>query len=211
MGPRLRGDDSRVRRILCFIHESLMSSPRRIDFHFHLIPQFYQEAAYAAGAGPAIGRYPDWSPELALELMDAERHRGRAHLAGAAGRAVRRSASRAAALARRCNDYARRARRALAAALRRASRRCRCGICARRSPRSSIALSELKHQGVCLFASYGEKFLGDPAFRSGHGGAQRARRGRVRASGAASVEPQARSALAGLHDGISCSTPRGRR
>ena len=48
-----------------------MPSPRRIDIHFHLIPQFYQDAAYAAGAGPAIGRYPDWSPERALEVMDA--------------------------------------------------------------------------------------------------------------------------------------------
>src|SRR5438874_396560 len=47
------------------------SSPRRIDFHFHLIPPFYQDAVYAAGAGPAIGRYPDWSAERALELMDA--------------------------------------------------------------------------------------------------------------------------------------------
>ncbi len=48
-----------------------MPSPRRIDFHVHLIPQFYQDAAYEAGAGPAIGRYPEWSPELALDLMDA--------------------------------------------------------------------------------------------------------------------------------------------
>ena len=39
-----------------------MPSPRRIDVHFHLIPKFYQEAVYEAGAGPAIGRYPDWSP-----------------------------------------------------------------------------------------------------------------------------------------------------
>ena len=48
-----------------------MPAARRIDFHIHLIPQFYQDAAYAAGAGPAIGRYPEWSPERALELMDA--------------------------------------------------------------------------------------------------------------------------------------------
>ena len=41
-----------------------------IDVHFHLIPQFYREAVYEAGTGPAIGRYPDWTPELALELMD---------------------------------------------------------------------------------------------------------------------------------------------
>ena len=42
----------------------------RIDVHFHMIPQFYADAVYAAGSGPAIGRYPDWSPELALEIMD---------------------------------------------------------------------------------------------------------------------------------------------
>jgi hypothetical protein len=48
-----------------------MPSPRRIDVHFHLIPPFYREAVYAAGRGPAIGKYPDWTPQLALELMDA--------------------------------------------------------------------------------------------------------------------------------------------
>jgi predicted TIM-barrel fold metal-dependent hydrolase len=47
-----------------------MADARRIDVHFHLIPQFYQDAVYEAGRGPAIGRYPDWSPELALEAMD---------------------------------------------------------------------------------------------------------------------------------------------
>jgi hypothetical protein len=41
-----------------------------IDVHFHLIPQFYREAVYEAGTGPAIGRYPDWTPALALALMD---------------------------------------------------------------------------------------------------------------------------------------------
>ncbi len=82
-----------------------MPSPRRIDFHFHLIPQFYQEAAYAAGAGPAIGRYPDWSPELALELMDQN---GIAvALTSLAQPGVQfGDPTKAAALARRCNDYA---------------------------------------------------------------------------------------------------------
>ena len=47
-----------------------MPPPRRIDFHVHLIPQFYREAVYEQGTGPAIGRYPEWSPERALELMD---------------------------------------------------------------------------------------------------------------------------------------------
>src|SRR3974377_1345841 len=48
-----------------------MTSPRRIDVHFHHIPPFYREAVYAAGRGPAIGRYPEWTPQLALDLMDA--------------------------------------------------------------------------------------------------------------------------------------------
>ena len=48
-----------------------MASPRRLDVHFHLIPPFYSEAVYAAGRGPAIGKYPDWTPQLALDLMDA--------------------------------------------------------------------------------------------------------------------------------------------
>ena len=45
--------------------KTIMASARRIDVHFHLIPQFYKDAAYAAGAGPAISKYPEWSPELA--------------------------------------------------------------------------------------------------------------------------------------------------
>src|SRR5260221_12425048 len=48
-----------------------MASPRRIDVHFHLIPPFYREAVYGAGRGPALGKYPDWTPELALDVMDA--------------------------------------------------------------------------------------------------------------------------------------------
>ena len=73
-----------------------------IDVHFHLIPQFYREAVYEAGTGPAIGRYPDWTPELALELMD--KHgialamlslgaTGRRILAGGQGRGLRRAAA----------------------------------------------------------------------------------------------------------------------
>ena len=42
-----------------------MPSPRRIDVHFHLIPEFYSEAVYAAGRGPALGKLsrpgrPNW-------------------------------------------------------------------------------------------------------------------------------------------------------
>jgi len=139
-----------------------MSSPRRIDFHFHLIPQFYQEAAYAAGAGPAIGRYPDWSPELALELMDEN---GIAvALTSLAQPGVQfGDPKQAAALARRCNDYA----SELGARWpERFGAFATVPMWDMREATAEIehALDELKHQGVCLFASYGEKFLGDKQF-----------------------------------------------
>ena len=77
---------------------------RRIDIHFHLIPKFYQDAAYEAGAGPAIGRYPEWSPELALELMD--RSGIEVALMSLAQPGVEfGDPGKACALARRCNEY----------------------------------------------------------------------------------------------------------
>ncbi len=139
-----------------------MSSPRRIDFHFHLIPQFYQDAAYEAGAGPAIGRYPEWSPEKALELMDANGIE--VALTSLAQPGVQFGDPKdALLLARRCNDYA-------ADLIARWPRR--FGAFATIPMGDSIeavkeiehALDGLKFNGVCLFASYGEKFLGDPAF-----------------------------------------------
>jgi 6-methylsalicylate decarboxylase len=139
-----------------------MQSARRIDFHIHLIPQFYQDAAYDAGAGPAIGRYPEWSPERLLEVMDANDIA--VALTSLAQPGVQfGDPHRAGALARRCNEYA-------------------SELCARWPGRFgafatlpmwdtreaaveiAFALDELNHQGVCLFASYGEKFLGDPWF-----------------------------------------------
>src|SRR2546425_480379 len=82
-----------------------MLSPRRIDFHFHLIPPFYQDAVYAAGAGPAIGRYPEWSPERALELMDENGIE--VAITSLAQPGVQfGAATKALALARRCNEYA---------------------------------------------------------------------------------------------------------
>src|SRR5262245_12906423 len=82
-----------------------MASPRRIDVHSHLIPPFYGEAAYEAGRGPALGRYPDWSPQLVLELMD--RHGVEVAITSLAQPGVGFGTQASAqALARRCNDYA---------------------------------------------------------------------------------------------------------
>src|SRR5260370_17039301 len=83
----------------------MMASPRRIDVHFHLIPPFYREAVYAAGRGPALGKYPEWTPELALDVMDA--HGIEVALTSLAQPGVGfGSEAGAQALARRCNDYA---------------------------------------------------------------------------------------------------------
>jgi predicted TIM-barrel fold metal-dependent hydrolase len=139
-----------------------MASPRRIDLHFHLIPKFYQDAAYEAGAGPAIGRYPDWSPELALEVMEA--HGIEFALTSLAQPGVQFGDPAAAhVLGRRCNDYA------ADLAARFPKRFGGLAVVPMFDPRSAVeeigyALDRLKLDGVCLFASYGEKFLGDPLF-----------------------------------------------
>jgi 6-methylsalicylate decarboxylase len=139
-----------------------MASPRRIDVHFHHIPPFYSEAVYEAGRGPAIGRYPEWTPQLALELMD--RHGIEVALTSLAQPGVGfGTASSAQPLARRCNDYA-------ADLVARWPRR--FGAFAtvpmwstdRAIEEVARCLDVLRFDGVSLFASYEEKFLGDPWF-----------------------------------------------
>ena len=139
-----------------------MASPRRIDPHFHIVPPFYADAVYAAGSGPAIGRYPEWSPELALEIMD------RFDIAAAITSLAQPGVgfcpqAEAKALARRCNDYA-------------AELNARWpghfgafGTVPMQNTKDAVdevayTLDKLKFSGVSLFASYDGKFLGDPAF-----------------------------------------------
>ena len=139
-----------------------MADTRRIDVHFHHIPQFYAEAVYAAGRGPAIGRYPDWSPELALEAMD------RFGIALALNSLAQPGVqifprAQAKAMARRTNDYA---------AELNAKWPKRFGAFATMPmldmddavDEVAYTLDTLKFAGVSLFASYDGVFLGDPAF-----------------------------------------------
>ena len=164
-----------------------MASPRRIDVHFHLIPPFYREAVYEAGTGPAIGKYPDWTPQLALELMDA------------CGIEVALTSLAQPGVGFGSEADARRRWRGAATTTRPSSPRAGPGASAPSPPsrcgRTQGALDEiaysldvLKLDGVSLFASYGENFLGDPRFDPVLAAAERARRGRVRPSRPASLE-----------------------
>ena len=137
-----------------------MASPRRIDVHFHLIPPFYSEAVYEAGRGPAIGKYPDWTPQLALELMDS--HGIEVALTSLAQPGVGfGSEAGAQALARRCNEYA---AEIIAHWPRRFGAFATVPLWNMQGALDEIAycLDALKLDGVSLFASYGENFLGDP-------------------------------------------------
>lgn len=145
-----------------FVEIDVAMSPRRIDFHFHLVPPFYRDAVYEAGGAPAIGRYPEWSPEMALDVMDANGIEV-ALLSLAQPGVQFGDPAQASALARRCNAYA--------AELRARWPR-RFGALAvvpmwdaRQAVQEIVhSLDALELEGVCLFASYGEKFLGDSAF-----------------------------------------------
>jgi 6-methylsalicylate decarboxylase len=133
-----------------------------IDVHFHLIPQFYRDAVYEAGRGPAIGRYPDWSPPLALKLMD--KHGIALAITSIAQPGVGfMPDDKAADFARRCNDYA-------AELIAQHPGRFGCfGLLPMHDMDAAVAearycLETLGFEGISLFASYGEKFLGDGAF-----------------------------------------------
>jgi predicted TIM-barrel fold metal-dependent hydrolase len=133
-----------------------------IDVHFHLIPQFYREAVYEAGTGPAIGRYPDWTPELALELMDKHWIALAVLSLGQPGVGFL-PPDKAAPFARRCNEYS-------AELIAQHPKRFGCfGLVPMHDIDAAIAearycLETLRFEGISLFASYGQKFLGDAAF-----------------------------------------------
>jgi 6-methylsalicylate decarboxylase len=134
----------------------------RIDVHFHMIPGFYVEAALAAGRGPARGTFPEFTPALALELMDANGI-GMAITSLSQPGAHFGDTSGARLLARRCNDFAADMR------LRWPGRFGAFATLPLPDVEGSLkelcyCLDTLQFEGVCLFASCEGRFLGDPAF-----------------------------------------------
>ncbi|VCU70185.1 Amidohydrolase [Pigmentiphaga humi] len=142
-----------------------MANAHRIDVHTHMIPDFYRQAAIDAGAVPAQGRYPNWSPELALKMMEANDIATLITSVAYPGFLFG-SLDEAARLARRCNEFAVEIGEKWPG---------RFGGFAslpiqdpfdldRGREEIAYALDTLKMDGVMLFASYGEKFLGDAVF-----------------------------------------------
>ncbi|AET92424.1 amidohydrolase [Burkholderia sp. SFA1] len=140
------------------------AAPRSaIDIHFHMLPAFYTDAARAAGKLPTIsGGFPQWTPGLALELMD--RQGIATAITSISQPGVHFGDDRAARLlARQCNEFA-------ASLVRDMPQR--FGAFATlplpdvegAREEAAYALDTLGADGVCLLASYGERFLGDPWF-----------------------------------------------
>lgn len=140
----------------------MTDTAERIDVHFHIIPAFYTELALATGKAPARGTFPAFTPELALELMDAN------GIAKAITSLSQPGAHfgddrKARELARRCNDFA--------AGMHTKWPRRFGAFATLPLPDIEGSLQELaycldtlKFEGVCLFASCEGKFLGDPLF-----------------------------------------------
>ena len=139
-----------------------MNSPRLIDVHAHIVPDFWQRAQADAGLVPTSGAKIEWSPQRALETMDANGIASAVLSVSFPG--VHFGEPRAAAeLARRCNE---------AAAELIARYPGRFGAFAvlpmpdvdASLAEIAFALDSLRLDGVILQASYGGRFRGDPAF-----------------------------------------------
>jgi 6-methylsalicylate decarboxylase len=137
--------------------------PGRIDVHFHMIPQFFREAAEAAGRRPAISSgLPSWTPELALGLM--ERSAIATAITSVSAPGVHFGDDLAAKnLARQCNEYA--------ADLAREWPGRFGGFAVLPLPHIDYSLEEVRYaldtlqlDGVLLFANCQGRYLGDPQF-----------------------------------------------
>jgi predicted TIM-barrel fold metal-dependent hydrolase len=142
----------------------------RIDVHFHAFPPDYRAAAVSSGATPLVGKFPDWSVDLALKMMDANGIQTGIMSVTYPGVSFCKSAVEARTIARKTNDYfaeliARRSDRFGGFALLPISE----SLQDSEDLQDAVAeieyvLDRLKLDGVQLFTCYGGKYLGDPVF-----------------------------------------------
>jgi predicted TIM-barrel fold metal-dependent hydrolase len=137
------------------------ASPRtRIDVHHHYVPPFHAEAMASRRSG---GRPPKWTPQMSLDEMD------KSGIATAVVSLVQPGAwfaddvALSRQLARQCNEYGAKMVQ---------DHPGRFGLFATIAPPDpdgslkeiEYAFDTLKADGVGLFTSYGDKYLGDPSF-----------------------------------------------
>jgi predicted TIM-barrel fold metal-dependent hydrolase len=138
-----------------------MASLNKIDSHIHIVPPFYNDAVIAAGAGPTRGSFPEWSPERGIAMMDA--HGIEVAITSIVPGIHFLPPQKSGEMARRCNEFS------ADLAARYPDRYGAFGMVPMHEPGRAIeeiayALDVLKLDGLCMFTSYGEKYLGDAIF-----------------------------------------------
>ena len=140
------------------------AAPHRIDVHHHFIPSEYVKALADVGVATALGvRFPEWSSEKALEMMD--RHGIQMAVTSFTSPAAHVGNARLSrSLARRCNEMA-------AELVRDHPRRFGAfaalpGLTDAEGVLTEIdyALDTLKLDGIGLLTNYKGTYLGDSAF-----------------------------------------------
>jgi len=141
----------------------MTNQPHRIDVHHHILPKEYVNAASRYGIGEAGGfAFPTWSADAALSLMDRAGI-GTAITSISAPGVHFGDNAEARALARRCNEISARLVSDYPS---------RFGAFAVLTlpdvdgslEELSYALDTLRLDGVVLFTSVGDRYLGDEAF-----------------------------------------------
>jgi 6-methylsalicylate decarboxylase len=139
-----------------------MIDPQRVDVHQHVVPPFYAEQLPACGGDPSGSVTPEWSPESAIEMMDALRI-ATGILSVSTPGVVGWPLQQRREMARRINEY-------VAQVV--ANHPDRFGNFAT-LPLPDIdgaiaeidyALGDLRADGVVVLANYEGKYLGDPMF-----------------------------------------------
>ncbi len=137
-------------------------STKKIDVHCHLNPPFYMEAVIAHRGLPQLGRFPDSTVPTVLKMMDENEIEFSIPAVTFPGVHFM-PPDVARDIARRCNDFS------AEQAAKLPKRFGGMGLVPMHDMKHAVAevnyiLDTVKLDGVCLFASYGEKFIGDAAF-----------------------------------------------